>query len=82
MTQMQTNRNRRFDDPGNDSKGNQFNEIILRNKSASDKGLEDGKMQLLHELQVRQLVLEAQNHELREAHRRASDREMEDDKIH
>ena len=82
MTQMQTNRNRRFDDPENDSKGNQFNEIILRKTIASDEGLEDGKMQLLHELQVRQLELEAQNRELREAHRRASDREMEDDKVH
>ena len=82
MTQMQTNRNRRFDDPGNNSKGNQFNGVILRNKRASDKGLEDGRIQLLHELQVRQLELEAQNRELREAHRRASDREMEDDKIH
>lgn len=82
MTQMQTNRNRRFDDPGNNSKGNQFNGIILRNRRASDKGLEDGEVQLLHELQVRQLELEEQNRELREAHRRASDREMEDDKIH
>jgi len=82
MTQMQTNRNRRFDDPENISKGNQFNGIILRNKRASDKVLEDGTMQLLHELQVRQLELEVQNRELREAHRRASDREVEDDKIH
>ncbi|CAH1207824.1 hypothetical protein NTGBS_710001 [Candidatus Nitrotoga sp. BS] len=82
MTQMQINRNRRFDDPKNGSKGNQFNEIILRNNKASNRGLEDKEIQLLQELQVRQLELEAQNRELREIHRRASDREMEDDKTH
>ncbi len=82
MDQIQINRNRRFDDPKNDSKGNLFNEIILRNNKASNKGIEDGEIQLLQELQVRQLELEAQNRELREIHRRASDREMEDDKTH
>ncbi|MBK8568656.1 MAG: PAS domain-containing protein [Nitrosomonadales bacterium] len=38
-------------------------------KRISDKGLEDDKMKLLHELQVRQLELEAQNRELREVQR-------------
>lgn len=38
-------------------------------KRASDKGLEDDKMKLLRELQVRQLELEAQNRELREVQR-------------
>ncbi len=82
MTQMQTNQNRRFDDPKNDSEENQCNEVVLRNKKAPDGGLEDGKMQLLHELQMRHLELEAQNRQFREMHRRASDREIENDKTH
>ena len=52
MTQMQTNQNRRFDDPKNDSVEHQCNEVVLRNKAALNGGLEDGKMQLLHELQM------------------------------
>lgn len=67
MTQMQINRNRRFDDPENDCQENQSNEIILRSKRESDKELADANIQLLHELQIRQLELEMQNRELTEA---------------
>lgn len=79
MTHMHTNR--MLDNPVNDNKGSQFNGIILRSNGKFDERLEDGKMQLLNELQLSQLELEAQNRELREALRGALCREMENGKV-